>query len=638
MKLIALLALSLLPLTASERSPYFQIDGDHRQDLFPLKSSHAEVTITGPIAEVLLTQTYSNLGSRPINATYYFPASTKAAVHGMTMTIGERTVKAVIHKKEEARQKFEKAKKEKKSASLLEQKRPNIFSMDVAQVLPGDEIKLALRYSEILMPVDGEYEFVVPTAIGPRYGEAPGEVVTGKNPYLNEGERTVTRFSTRVNIKSALPIQSLACRTHQAAQLKFTSKTNATLTLPPVQPDRDFIVNYRLAEERIQTGLMTDQEGAENTFLIQMEPPVKVSEDQIPPRDFVFVVDVSGSMSGFPLNLAKSVFRELTQTLRPTDRFNVVLFAGASEMLAKESLPVTSDHIEKAIRFLNGSRGGGGTELRRALKRALDLPHDRDTARSLVLITDGFISAESEVFDLIREDSSGTTIFPLGIGSSVNRHLIEGLSRVAGNDEFIVTHPSETSKVKDRFLNVISTPVLTHIRLEGDGVELSEIEPASRSDLFANRPLSLVGKWSGAPGGAIILKATQGDGTTLTRRFEIIPAERNPSLPVLWARERVKSLADYASLTKKSSIVDEVTQLGLKYQLLTPFTSFVAILEEPRKDLGMAKQVTQAKPLPLGVSQKAQFGGVTAGSVPEPSASLLLLLGAGLLASLRIRS
>ena len=637
MKTIIALCVAISPLLGSEESPYFQVHGKHSTDVFPLKDTHAEVSVVGPIAEVELTQTYTNLGELPVDATYLFPASTKVAVHGMVIKIGERTLTAEIQKKEEARKTFEKAKAENKSASLLEQVRPNVFSMNVARILPGDEVKLTLSYSEMIVPVDGEYEFVIPTAVGPRYGDSAGPGKGKGNPFLNKDENTPSRFSTSVTVKSPLPIKTLSCPSHKEAKLDFKSKSEAALTLPAVVPDRDFIARFSLAGDKIASGLIAHQGEGETTFLLQMEPPVKITQDQITPRDFIFVVDVSGSMQGFPLGLAKTLFRELSGILRPTDRFNVILFAGGNEHLDSESIPATKVNIAKANRFLNKRQGGGGTELRKALKAALDQPLDRDIARSVILISDGFISAESEVFDLIRDDETGTNIFPLGVGSSVNRHLIEGLSRLAGSGEFVVTHSSEAEKAKERFLEAVSSPVLTNIRLESEDGKLVEIEPAGRTDLFANRSLSLVGKWEGKESGTIVLKATQGDGTTLEENFVLEPGSKNPALPVLWAREKIRSLADYASLTKQGSLVDEVTELGLKYQLLTPFTSFVAVDEMPREDTSDSMKVVQAKPLPKGVNNSSHVSGKSSGSVPEPGMPLLMLIMAALLTCLRAR-
>ena len=634
---LPLLALLISLAFGSEKSPYFEIHGDHDIDCFPLKSSHSQVTITGPIAQVVLTQTYTNDGDKPIDATYLFPSSSGAAVHGMTMKIGDRTIKAEIQEKQKARETFEKAKKEKKSASLLTQKRPNVFSMEVATILPGDELTLTLNYSEILKPNSGDYEFLIPTAIGPRYREGASSPNTVDNPFLSEGQKTITRFSVNVNLTSPLPIQNLACPSHEQATITFTSKTSASLELKAAEPDRDFIVQYQLAGKKILSGLLTHKGSEENTFLLQLEPPREIKPQDIPERDFIFVIDVSGSMKGFPLNLAKDLFTGLAEELRPEDRFNMLLFAGANKVLSGKSLKATKANIDRAINFLNSTDGTGGTRLLNALEEALELPHDHDRSRSLVLISDGYIDAETEVFDLIKNKATGTNIFPLGVGSSVNRHLLEGLSHFAGRDHFIVTHSTECDAAVTRFTNIISTPVLTNIQITSQDATLSDLLPARQPDLFFGQPLSLVGKWQGS--GTITITGTAGNGEKITQNFKIPESFDQPSLPTLWARTKVKELSDFAQLTGRDSEKKEVTELGLKYQLLTPFTSFVAIAEEVRKTKNKSIAVTQAKPMPQGVSNSAKTpSSGSSGSVPEPSSGLLILLVGALTLSLRIRS
>lgn len=634
---IPLFILLISIVVGSERSPYFEVQGDHDIDCFPLKSSHSEVTIAGSIAQITLTQIYTNDGNKTIDATYLFPASSGAAVHGMTMKIGDRTIRAEIQEKTKARQAFEEAKQQKKSASLLTQKRPNVFSMEMATILPGDQLTLTLNYSEILKSNSGDYEFLIPTAIGPRYREKNATPNSIGNPFLDEEQKTLTRFSVNVNLSSPLPIQNLACPSHDNATINFTSKTSVSLKLKESEPDRDFIVRYQLSGQKILSGLLSHKGSEENTFLLQLEPPREVIPQDIPERDFIFVIDVSGSMKGFPLNLARDLFKELAEELRPEDRFNMLLFAGANKVLSGKSLQATEANVDRAINFLNSANGTGGTRLLNALEEALELPHDHDRSRSLVLISDGYIEAETEVFDLIKHKGTGTNVFPLGVGSSVNRHLLEGLSHFAGRDHFIVTHSSECDAAVTRFKNIISTPVLTNIQITSEGVTLSDLLPARQPDLFYGQTLSLVGKWQGS--GTVIMTGTAGNGKKITQSFEIQNSSVQPSLPALWARTKVKELSDFAQLTDRDTEKNKVTELGLKYQLLTPFTSFVAIAEEVRKTEGRSVTVKQVKPLPQGVSNTAKVkGSGSSNTVPEPSSGLFIIFVGALTLSLRIRS
>jgi Ca-activated chloride channel family protein len=435
-------------------SPYFLVKSDDPEtDQLPLKSTAAEVAIAGVIADVVVTQIYENEGNRPLEAIYVFPASTRAAVHGMKMTIGERTIVAEIREREQARQEYEAAKEAGKSASLLEQQRPNVFQMNVANILPGDTIRVELRYTELLVPTDGVYEFVYPTVVGPRYSElpeteAPQEEAWVRNPYLREGEPPPYKFDFRATLSAGLPIAGVTSPSHEM-DIAFAgpARVEARLTAEDKGEggNRDVILKYRLSGGQIETGLLLYEGETEKFFLMMMQPPQRVEADSIPPREYVFIVDVSGSMRGFPLDTAKTLLRDLIGNLRPTDRFNVLLFAGGSQIFEKRSVTATEANIGRAISFIDNQQGGGGTQILPAMRRALNLPAEGTVSRSMVVVTDGYVRVETEAFDLIRNNLGEANLFAFGIGSSVNRFLIEGMARVGMGEPFVVTKPAEAA-------------------------------------------------------------------------------------------------------------------------------------------------------------------------------------------------
>ena len=630
-------------------APYFEViqqgaDDAPTTERLPLKAMHADVTIRGGIASVTLKQRFGNNGTEPIEARYLFPASTGAAIHHMEMRVGDRVIQAVIKEKEEAKAIYETAKKENKTASLLEQQRPNVFQMSVANVMPGDDIEVTLHYSERITPTASIYTFALPGVVGPRY-HSPNQSNDGahwvSNPYLkpeDTGQQdTTVDYKIKVTLSTPLPLQDLACSTHQNS-VDYLDDRNATITLQPEPGDdasnRDFIVRYRMADEKIAAGLsLSDEIEEEKFFALQVEPPTRVTPDTIPPREYIFVVDVSGSMNGFPLDTAKRMLDELVGNLRSQDRFNVLLFASSNRVLSPHSLPATSKNIRKAKKLID-NEGGGGTELLPALKRAFSLGGDEGVSRSIVILTDGFVSCEAEAFELIRENLGTANLFAFGIGSSVNRHLIEGLAATGRGEPFVVTDPTQCKSKAAEFNDYVGSPVLTDIKVQFDGFDAYAIEPQAQPDLFADRPLVITGKWRGAPVGAIRISGKLGDGSLFEHSFEIDEnsiekSSNDEPLRALWARERVRSLADYALLTDKSEAKREVTSLGLTYSLVTPFTSFVAVMDEIRHDGDSSgESVNQPLPLPKGVSSQAiggsSFGG---GSVPEPGATFLLLIG-----------
>ena len=602
-------------------SPYFFVKSDDPNlDQLPLKATSTSVDIAGVIADVRVTQIYKNEGQQPLEATYIFPASTRAAVYGMKMTIGERTIIAKIGKREEARRDYEKALAEGKRASLLEQQRPNVFQMNVGNLLPGDEIKVELSYTELLVPEDGVYEFVYPTVVGPRYSNQPEAAAPAaekwvKNPYLKSGAAPSYTFDLTATLNAGVPIQEILCSSHKV-NVSYSGAACATVKLDPAEKsptgaaggNRDYILRYRLASGQIASGMLMYQDRDENFFLLMLQPPKRVTVEQMPPREYIFIVDISGSMHGFPLDISKELLRDLIGSLRPQDKFNVLLFAGSSSALSETaSLPATAENLKRAIDVIEQQRGSGGTELIPALKHALALPRAPGCSRTVVMATDGYVAVEKEAFELIRQRLGEANMFAFGIGSSVNRHLIEGLARAGMGEPFVITKPDEAKREAEKFRRYIQSPVLTQIKLNYGEFKVSALEPPAVPDVLAERPVIVFGKWSGAPQGKITLTGRTGNDSYATHInvSAIKPLAANAALRYLWARHRIAVLSDYNTLQNSNELIDEVTNLGLKYNLLTAHTSFVAIDSKARRDGGQLTTVSQPLPLPEGVSNYA---------------------------------
>jgi Ca-activated chloride channel family protein len=600
-------------------SPYFLVKStDPAVDQLPLLSTSAAVNIAGVIADVRVTQVYKNDGKKPIEAIYVFPASTRAAVYAMRMTIGKRIIEAKIEEREKARADYEQAKREGKSASLLEQQRPNVFQMNVANIMPGDTIKVELNYTELLVPTDNIYEFVHPTVVGPRYTNKQESTAKQsdkwvQNPYQKQGEKPSYAFDIAVDVATGVPIQEMTCPTHKV-EVEYDGRVVARVTLNKSESaagNRDFILKYRLAGGKIESGVLLYKGSEENFFLTMVQPPQKVTNDIIPAREYIFIVDVSGSMSGFPLDISKSLLRNLISNLRSTDLFNVVLFAGGSSAMAEKSLPATKANIEEAVKMIDEQSGGGGTELLPALQRALGLPKAENISRSIIIATDGYVDVEVEAFDLIRKNLNRANVFAFGIGSSVNRFLIEGLARVGGGEPFLVSKPEEAQAKAEKLREYILRPVLTSIKASYAGFDAYDVEPLTIPDVLALRPIIIFGKWRGQPQGTISLTGFSGK-QEYAQSFDIkkIKAtDKNSGLRYFWARHHIVMLGDYNNLVESDERVKEIVKLGIKYNLLTAYTSFVAIDSEIRNKEGQAQTIKQALPLPEGVSNLAVGGG-----------------------------
>jgi len=626
-------------------SPFFYVQSDDPStDRLPLKSTAADVRIAGIIADVTVTQTYRNEGTRALEAIYIFPASTRAAVYAMTMTVGERTIVARIREKQQARQEYEAAKRSGRSASLLEQHRPNVFQMNVANILPGDEIRVVLAYTELLVPAEGVYEFVYPIVVGPRYvGQTASDTQPAEhwtaNPYLHSGEPSPCAFSMTVRVDAGLPIQDIRCASHEVT-IDYQGADRATVGLVPRERtggNRSFILQYRLAGDTIRSGLLLARGPEENFFLLTMQPPRRVTPAVITPREYIFVLDVSGSMHGFPIKTAKALMHQLLGGLRSSDRFNILLFAGGSELMAERSVAVNPENLAIATRLIDDQAGGGGTELVPALRRALELPALEGCSRSIVVISDGYVAIENEAFRLIRNNLHKANVFAFGIGSEINRWLIESVARAGMGEPFVVSRPEEAAAVSTRFSEYVRSPVMTRVELEFAGFDTYDVEPVQVPDLLAERPVTVFGKWRGDAAGAIRMT-----GLAANRPFEsTLPVERfrtDASLPALrnlWARHRIAQLGDEYILQPTDPVRRAITGLGLRYALLTPFTSFVAVDEVVRRKDGEVRQVKQPLPLPEGVADTAI--GEYLPTTPEPETWSLILLALGAVGWLMLR-
>lgn len=658
-------------------APYFVIQSegaDVATDYFPLKSTEVTTNINGVIAETYVVQTYVNEGDKPINAQYVFPTSSTATVHGMTMEIGSHRVTATIKEKEEAKEEYEEAKEEGKSASLLEQRRPNVFTMDVANVMPGDTARIELHYTELVATTEGVCEFVFPTVVGPRYitpedadspvadaavpdREMDGDAADGgsdsdtsvsndsdaddssaadedaadspdgesrdswaASPYLPEGVLPDSEYHITVNLSTGVPIADIDCKSHEI-KVEQADDSQACITLADPEDyagNRDFILKYRLTSESVESGLVLTETDSEKYFFLTVQPPERYTPDDIPPREYIFVLDVSGSMYGYPLDTAKDLIRGLATGLRDMDRFNLVLFSDDTYLLSTKSLAANSRNVQAAIDLIDEQEGGGGTSMLPALQTAVSVPMKEDIARSVVIITDGYISNEDEIYDLINENMDTASFFSFGIGCSVNDYLIKGIAQCGMGESFLVTDSEDAAQSAERFASYIEAPLMTGITVDYEGFDVYDVATSTPSILYAKKPLILFGKWRGEPTGTITVKGKAG-GEDYVQEISVADSTvdtEDESIRYLWARTKLDQLAGYGSIRNDDSVKEEITQLGLDYNMTTPYTSFVAVVEEIRNPEGESQDVNQANPLPLQVSNLAVGGGYTAYSEP----------------------
>ena len=622
-----------------------QIDGkktDKKLEM-PLKHTDVQIEVSGFVARATVTQQYTNPFESPIEAVYTFPLPDDAAVDDMQMQVGDRVIKGVIKKRDEARKIYEDAKQAGKRTSLLEQERPNIFTQSVANIMPGDDIKITIRYVNILKYSEGNYELVFPMVVGPRY--IPGDVAVGKTgrgtvpdtdvvpdasritpPVLKPGERTGHDISLSVHLDAGVPIKGVHSVSH-VLDTKVVSEHERNLALHPADtlPNKDFILRYEVAGKAPEMAVIPHYDERGGFFTLIIQPQRSVANNQIVPRELIFIVDTSGSMYGFPLDKSKEAMRRLIKGMRPTDTFNVVRFAGDTGTLWSKPQPYTSENAKTAIAYVDNMSGGGGTEMRKGIIEALSQPAAEGYLRIAFLLTDGYVGDEDRIFQAIEKEARGARIFTLGVGSSVNRYLLDRAAVVGRGEAFYVRQDESSQDVIDNFFNRVDKPALAHITIDWGNLNVEQLYPSKVPDLWAGQPIRIHGRYRTVGTSQVTVRGQLG-----TRNYEQklnvnLPtkAPEHDAMASVWAREKVKMLMlDMARFGRKPDVVEQITQTGLEFNLMTQWTSFVAVEEKVVNQGGKVTTVTQPVELPEGVSYEGIFGNdETDGMVLEDIAS-----------------
>jgi Ca-activated chloride channel family protein len=612
----------------------------------PLKHTDVKTEISGFISRVTVTQEFENPYSEKIEAVYTFPLSERAAVDDMTMTVGTRTVKGKILRREEAQAVYDAAKSNGQVASLLDQERPNIFTQSVANIMPGEKVTVQISYVETLTYEDGSYKFVFPMVVGPRYnpGAPTGQQGGGFSPDTTSvpdasritpqvaaaGTRAGHDISIEVQVDAGVPMESIRSLSHAVTVQNFSaSRAAVNLTDSETIPNKDFILNIDVAGKKINDAVLSHRDDRGGYFSLILQPPDTIAPADVTPKEIVFVIDTSGSMEGFPLDKAKESMKLAMDNLYPNDTFNLITFSGDTNILFDKPVPATKENLAKAQRFLALREGGGGTEMMKAIRAALEPSDAQDHVRIVCFMTDGYVGNDMEILGEIQKHPNAR-VFSFGIGSSVNRYLLDKMSEEGRGEVEYVSLTDDGSAAAKRFHERIRNPLLTDISVDWNGLDVADVYPRRIGDLFGAKPVVLTGRFKGEGKGTIKLIGHQA-GREVVREIPVDFSGNQPEnsvLATLWARQRVDDLMaqDYAGVqagTAKPEVKETITQLGLEYRLMTQFTSFVAVEEMVVTDGGTPRRIDVPVELPDGVSREGVFG-----EQDEERASPLMLAGA----------
>ena len=598
----------------------------------PLKQTTVKAAISGFLSRVNVTQEFENTFNEKIEAVYTFPLPQNAAVDDMVMVVGERTVRGKILRREEAKAVYDAAKTGGQVASLLDQERPNIFTQSVANIMPGEKVRITISYVETLKYEAGSYEFVFPMVVGPRYmpgvpaatsqgnGTAPD---TDQVPdasrispaLIPEGMRAGHDVSLDITIDAGIPIDTIGSKSH-ALNVEQNEPRYAQVRLKndSVIPNKDFVLRYEVAGQKIQDAFLVHRSAKGGFFTLILQPPERVAAEDVTPKELVFVLDTSGSMSGFPIEKAKETISLALNNLYPADTFNLITFAGDTRILFPEPVPATSENLSRAQAFLSGTSGAGGTEMMKAIKAALEPTDSQKHVRIVCFMTDGYVGNDMEIIFEVQKHPNAR-VFAFGIGNGVNRFLLDKMAEHGRGEVEYVALNDDGSAAARRFHERVRSPLLTDISIDWNGMPVTDVYPRSLPDLFGAKPLIISGRYTGAKKGAIRLKGKVAGEEFLREVSVELPETENQHdvLSSLWARRRIDHLMseDYSGAqtgAMKKDLSEAITNLGLEFRLMTQFTSFVAVEEMIVTDRGRPRRIDIPVEVPDGVNRAAVAG------------------------------
>jgi len=617
----------------------------------PLLSSEYKISVEGTVATVSVTQSFSNPSDVPLNARYLFPLNQHAAVFAMKMEVGDEVIEAIIQEKKAARKTFEKAKSEGKAAALLTQHRPNMFTQNIANLMPGMPITVTLSYVQSVPKIEGRYSLTVPMIVAPRYGQRTDKENTvgwkiGNLPHhpdvagLNLPKNHVPpRVKMVADIRSSLPIVGLGSDTHK---LKITGDEHTKSVVfqnGVVLDNRDFILRYSLEGNTLQAGVLASytQEGGFASIIV--EPPKVIPDAMVAPRELIFVIDTSGSQDGEPMEASKTFMSTALSALRPKDYFRIVQFESTVRSFSSEAMPATPRNIKAGKRFVRKLVARGGTDIDAAIQASFTSSRVSGTLPIVVFLSDGLVGNEAQVIKNIRKSIGDVRIYSFGVGTSVNRYLMDGVAKYGRGYARYIDPTDDASEVAVRFAADLKTPILTDIAIDWGDLDTGQVTPMFIPDLFEGGSTRIFTDYK--TGGKYRIKITgKVNGVYAELPMEIdLPSKpsqtASKALPLIWARHQIadKTLDYNTGLGDKTKLKQDVIELGLKHSLQSQFTSFVAVSKKiynTEPETAATRNV--ALPKVAATSSKAYPSAITGSSAPEPETLLGLMLAFALAA------
>jgi Ca-activated chloride channel family protein len=592
------------------------------QQLVPVPLNHTDVkaNITGYIATVDVTQQYHNPYSEKIEAIYVFPLPSNAAVNEFIMTIGDRKIRGVIREREEARQIYENARAQGYVASLLTQERPNVFTQRVANIEPGKRIDVNVKYFHTLEYADGAYEFSFPMVVGPRFnppGTTDGVGAAGRGDrgrsgqkaeiqYLKDNQRSGHDIGLAVDIDAGVNVEEVKSINHRVNMTRpQEGRAHVVLADDDKIPNKDFVLRYKVAGKMLKSALMAqkDPKGDGGYFTLMLFPPESLENLPRKPLEMVFTLDVSGSMSGKPIEQSKAAIRYALKNMRGDDTFNIIRFFEHAEQFAPRAIPANEQTIPAAIQYIEQMQAGGGTMMIEGIRRSLQVTPDPDRLRFVAFLTDGYIGNEAEILREIHNLRGPSRIFSFGVGQAPNRYLLDHMARMGQGCAAYLSLNDNTDDVMAKYFARIGHPALTDLSIDFGGMQVSDVYPAKLPDLFVGRPVVVTGRYHGNPDNATVRVHGKvgGEAREIPLAVNVADAKNaHAGIASVWARMRISDLGDRATYENNPELAGMIKQTALDYGLMSAFTAFVAVDSSQRTSGDHGTSVATPVPVPEG--------------------------------------
>lgn len=578
----------------------------------PVKSIQIDTKINGQVATTHLEQVFRNDTPYTLEGTYFFPIPETASIVEFAIWENGKKLVGEVRSREEARRIYDEIVRRQRDPGLLEYAGKDLFQASIFPIPPNSDKKLEMTYSQVLKAESGTVAYRYPLGTGKNlWQRQPDENVRSNMPTQKFGT-----VSGKIEIVGKEALRNIYSPSHQV-EVKRKGETSATVSFETSSNDNDFQLFYGLSNNDFGMSLLTYREpGKDGYFLLQISPKDNISERELVNKDIIFVLDTSGSMAEEgKIEKARNALLFGIRTLREGDRFNVINFAGEEHLFEDKLIPANSDGKRRGEEFVKKLQPTGGTNINDALRASLRQFDSSDRPKMLVFLTDGLPTVgETNVDKIIKNAQEikveGLRMFTFGVGYDVNTRLLDKLASENGGTADYV-EPKEDLEVKvSNFFTKVNSPVLTDLEMDFGGVQTDLLYPRQMTDIFKGTQLTIIGRYKNASDIENVTLRLKGKTGRETRTFNYtnldfpMRATQNDFLPRLWATRRVGWLVEQIRTNgENKELRDEIVELGTRYGIVTPYTSYLATdgtLREERSSVDSSITRQRVDNLPKG--------------------------------------